>query len=105
MSDAFRKILHEVVLRLLQPAVAIFLRNGLSYSEFSSLARHAFVEAGFRQVERSGKRPTVTAVAALTGLSRKEVKRLHEGDSAELAEAGERRGRAGVRVIGTGRLD
>ena len=98
MTNATQNTLHSVVLKVLRPIAAIFLRSGLSYAEFSTLARRAFVDAGFQRVIDSGKRPTVSAVAALTGLSRKEVKRLNEGDASELIEAGERRGRA-ARVI------
>jgi hypothetical protein len=56
------------------------------------------VEEGFEHIERSGKRPTVSAVSALTGLTRKETKRLRESSPADDAESSQRYNRA-IRVI------
>lgn len=49
-------------------------------------------------MERSGKRPTASGVAAITGLSRKEVARLHDSDPEELLSAVQHRNRA-IRVL------
>ncbi len=78
--------------------VRVLINHGVSLGAFAELSRQAFVEEGFAHMARSGKRPTVSGVAALTGLSRKEVKRLNDTDTDALGAAAQRRSRA-IRVI------
>jgi uncharacterized protein DUF6502 len=70
----------------------------MSYGKFAVLARRAFVEEGLEQLQRAGKRPTISAVSALTGLTRKEAKRLHDMDE-EVAVVTDQRYNRGIRVI------
>ena len=98
MDMQIQKVLHQTVLRLLRPLARVLLNHGFSHGAFAEVSRQAFVEEGFAHMERAGKRPTVSGVSALTGLSRKEVKRLHESDSDSLNAAAQRRNRA-IRVI------
>jgi hypothetical protein len=70
----------------------------MAYGTFAELARKAFVDEGFEHIERSGKRPTVSSVSALTGLTRKETKRLRESSPADDVESSQRYNRA-IRVI------
>lgn len=65
-------------LKLLRPLARTLLRYGISHNEFSELARKAFVEAAFEDFRLEGKKQTVSRVAVLTGLSRKEVLRLKD---------------------------
>ena len=98
MDMRIHNALHETVLKLLRPLVRVLLNHGVSHGAFAELSRQAFVEEGFAHMARGGKRPTVSGVSALTGLSRKEVKRLNEADEDALSAAGQRRNRA-IRVI------
>lgn len=56
----------------------ILLRNGVVFSVFSELVKKVYVDVAFAEHGESGKKQTVSRVAALTGLTRKETKRLHE---------------------------
>lgn len=60
--------------------VRTLLRNGMAYGEFDQIARKSFVDVAYRDFSPSGKKQTVSNVAILTGLNRKEVKRLSELD-------------------------
>jgi len=97
--DKIHKALSNAVLRLLRPLARIMLQHGMAYGTFAELARRAFVEEGFRQLERTGKRPTVSGVSALTGLTRKETKALRDGNNNDIEKSAERYNRA-IRVIG-----
>lgn len=98
MDMRVHQALHETVLKLLRPLTRVLLHHGVSHGAFAETSRQAFVEEGFAHMARGGKRPTASGVSALTGLSRKEVKRLKETDVNALSAAAQRRNRA-IRVI------
>lgn len=54
----------------------LLLRNGMAYAEFAEHARHAYVEVAFEDFAIDGRKPTVSRAAVVTGLTRKEVRRL-----------------------------
>ena len=98
MDIAIHEALHQTVLKLLRPLVRVLLNHGVSQAAFAEMSRQAFVDEGFAHMARNANKPTASGVAALTGLSRKEVKRLNESDVGALSEAVQRRNRA-IRVI------
>lgn len=98
MKASLHQALSAAVLRLLRPLARVLLRHGMAYGTFAELARKAYVEEGFAHIERSGKRPTVSAVSALTGLTRKETKRLRELGVVDDESSSRRYSRA-IRVI------
>lgn len=84
MSDKFDKILARAVLRLLRPLARILLRNGVPYGTLADLARKAYVDVAFHEFAPQGRKQTISRVSAMTGLTRKEVKRqleLGEGNA------------------------
>lgn len=85
-------------LRILKPLVRILLRNGIAYGTFAELVRKTYVDVGFESLAASGKRPTISAVSGITGLTRKETKRLHDMEAPDSRAADQRYNRA-VRVI------
>jgi len=76
----------------------VILNHGMAYGTFAELARKAFVEEGFDHLQRSGKRPTISSVSALTGLTRKETKFLRESSAQPSEKSAQRYNRA-IRVI------
>ena len=98
MDNATSRALSAAVLKLLRPLVRVLLRHGMAYGSFAELARKAYVEEGFAYTKSSGKRPTVSSVSALTGLTRKETKRLRELDVVDDASSSQRYNRA-IRVV------
>jgi len=66
---------------VLLPIVKLMLRCGLGCSEFISVAKSAYVKAATTDYSLRGRPTNASRVAALTGLSRKEVSRIRaEGD-------------------------
>lgn len=98
MNNPAQQVLAKAVLRLLRPLVRILLRNGIAYDSFNELARQTYVKVAFEDFRPEGKKQTISRVSALTGLTRKEVKRLHELPQAEVVEVRQRYNRA-TRVI------
>lgn len=98
MEKSVQQALSEAVLRLLRPLVRVLLRHGMAYGSFAELARRAYVEEGFEHVAQSGKRASVSSVSAVTGLTRKETKRLAEAAPDDLDASTQRYNRA-VRVV------
>lgn len=79
--------------------VRTLIRNGMSYGEFDKVARKCYVDVAFREFSPPRKKQTVSNVAILTGLNRKEVKKLYELDGDMDDNSGQQYNRV-VRVIG-----
>jgi hypothetical protein len=71
----------------------------MSYGEFDQVARKCFVDVGFRDFPPAGRKQTLSNVAIVTGLNRKEVKKLHEYDVDQGGQGAHKYNRA-VRVLG-----
>lgn len=78
------EIIGRVTRRLLYPLVRVMLRHGVPFNEFAESARMVYVKVAMREFQISGRKQTVSRVAVLTGLSRKEVLRIQR-----LSEAAE----------------
>jgi Family of unknown function (DUF6502) len=73
MPDNVKTALSISIRRVLRPLVRIMLREGLSYSQFAAIARMAFVESAAKDFAGKGKRSSVDAVCALSGLDRAQI--------------------------------
>ena len=98
MPEKIQQTLSAAVLSLLKPLVRVLLRNGIAYGSFAELAKKIYVDVAFDEFAPDKKKQTISRVSALTGLTRKEVKRLHELDGEDYEASQERYNRA-VRVI------
>lgn len=98
MSSSPNNVLSAAVLRLLRPLVAVLLRHGMAYGTFAELARKAYVDEAFAGAAATGRSPTVSSVSAVTGLTRKETKRLRELDVVD-DELSSRRFNRAIRVV------
>jgi hypothetical protein len=56
------------------------LRSGVTWKEFAELSRAAFVRTAFEEFGLRGRPTNVSRVALLTGLSRRDVRRVREAD-------------------------
>lgn len=98
MRDRQQRVLLTAMRTLLRPLVRILLRNGVAFGAFGELTRKVYVDVAFEDFAHAGRKQTVSRVAALTGLSRKEVKRLGGVTAADELASQERYSRA-IRVI------
>ncbi len=99
MNEKLQNTITSAVLRLLRPLVRILLRNGIPHGTFSELAKWVYTDVASREFGIAGRKQTVSRIAVLTGLTRKEVKRLVETPSMQDVVHAERYHRA-ARVIG-----
>src|SRR5689334_638402 len=76
MKTTVRDILHGAVSRLLKPLARILLRHNGSFLTFSDLAQRIFIEVAEEAFPPLGRKQSVSRIAMLTGLSRKEVLRV-----------------------------
>lgn len=64
--------------RLMRPIVLILIRNGVMHREFSELCKSVYVEMASRDFGLQGRPTNVSRMALLTGLDRKEIKRVKD---------------------------
>ena len=70
--------LSAALIRMTRPLVRILLRNSVSYGTFSDLAKWLFVDVAMQEFGIKGRKQSISRISVITGLSRKEVKRLLE---------------------------
>lgn len=71
--------LTQAVIRVLQALIRVLVRHGMALPAFVELAKRAYVEVALNDFAIPGRKPSVSRAALLTGLTRKEVQRLVEG--------------------------
>ena len=64
--------------RLLRPLVRLLLEHRITYPVLTGLVKSVFVEVADREFALTGKRQTTSRLSLLTGIHRKDVKRLRE---------------------------
>ena len=74
MPDNVKTVLSVSLRRLLRPLVKIMLREGLTYSNFVTIAQMAFVESAAKDFAGKGMKSTATSVCALTGMPLEQLK-------------------------------
>ena len=78
MNNHDRQWLARASHRLLRPLVRIMLTQGIAHRDFDAIVRAVYAEVARDSFAPDGKRATDSHVAVITGLTRKEVKRLRE---------------------------
>lgn len=78
MSSPLKDSLFTALRHLLRPIIKMLLRNGVTYKEFCNLSKDVYVEVATADFGLRGRPTNVSRVALLTGLDRKEVKRLRD---------------------------
>lgn len=76
-DDPQRQILNAFLIAL-RPIARILLRFGIGFREFSEIAKTAFVDVASKEYGLRGRPTNISRVAVMTGLTRKEVKRVRE---------------------------
>src|SRR6516165_1390108 len=68
--------LHTPIARILRPLVRLFIRCGISFPALCDLLRELYVNVAEYDFALPGKEQTDSRVSLLTGIHRKEVRRL-----------------------------
>lgn len=78
MQDETQRRILRAFLVVLRPIARILLRFGIGFREFSELAKTAFVDVATSDYGLRGRPTNISRVAVMTGLTRKEVRRLRD---------------------------
>lgn len=78
MTDDIKKRVLDAFLLVMRPVVRILLRYGIGYREFAEVTKTAFVDIASADFGIRGRPTNISRVAVMTGLTRKEVKRLRD---------------------------
>jgi hypothetical protein len=89
----------------LRPVTRWLLRSGITWKEFAELARQAFVDTATDEFGLRGRKTNVSRVALLTGLARREVRRLREASARVPVPRGEESLNHASRVLSGWHLD
>jgi hypothetical protein len=68
----------------LRPLARFLLKSGIRYREFADIAKAAFISVAADEYGARGRPASLSRVAAVTGIGRKEVSRIHRSDMAQL---------------------
>ncbi len=98
MTQSPQHSLQNATMYLFRPLCKILLRNGISWGTFAQWAKKVYVDVAFDDFAEPGKKQTISRVSALTGLFRRDAKRLHEQNDETDDDSSARYNRA-VRVI------
>jgi hypothetical protein len=98
------KALTKALIHILRPLMRVLLKHNIPYGTFSDIAKWVYVDVADREFALPGKKQTVSRVAIITGLSRKETSRVKNlAIDQELGSAD--RGHRAIRVINGWRKD
>lgn len=78
MTNGPNTTLFNAIRRILRPLVRLLLRNGVAYADFTNLVRQTFVDVAGEDFDLPGRKQSVSRISVLTGINRKEVKKLLE---------------------------
>ncbi len=104
MNDTNQKPLVAAVLRLMRPLARLLLRNGISYSTFSDLAKWVYIDIAAKEFGIAGRKQSTSRVSVITGLSRREVMRVRKLPRPDITASTEKHNRA-ARVIAAWRRE
>ena len=76
MERSTENALPAALIRMLRPLVRILLRSGTSCRTFADIAKWLFVDVAKQEYGLQGRNPSISRISVITGLSRKEVKRV-----------------------------
>ena len=78
MQEKQKQQVLNTFLLVMRPIVRILLRYGIGYREFVEVVKTAFVDVASSDFGLRGRPTNISRVAVMTGLARKEVKRLRD---------------------------
>jgi hypothetical protein len=78
MTDSVRLGLLAAYRKLMQPLVRILIRSGISFGEIAEVLKTVFVEVAGRDFDLPDRKTSLSRIAIITGLTRKEVAKQQE---------------------------
>jgi hypothetical protein len=81
MTSAVQTAVLSACREFMRPIVRLLLKNGIDYRAFSELCKSVFVDVASDDHGIRGRKTNMSRVAVMTGLSRKEVKKIRDAMS------------------------
>lgn len=78
MQNDIQQKIHSALLLFLRPIARALLAGGVGYREFSEISKMAFVDVATKDFGLRGRPTNISRVAVMTGLTRKEVRRIRQ---------------------------
>jgi len=78
MQKELKQQVVDALYLVLRPVVKILLKYGVGVSEFSELVKKSYVDVATTEFGIRGRPTNISRVAVMTGLTRKEVRRLRD---------------------------
>ncbi len=75
---------------MLGAIIRLAIRNGLNFTEFSNISKSLYVDIATKEYGIKGRETNISRVSLMTGLDRKEIKRIRESSESELDAMGKR---------------
>jgi hypothetical protein len=76
MDNVIQNAVTNAAREFMKPIVRLLLKNGVGFREFSEICKSTFVEVASDDYGIRGRRTNMSRVAVMTGLSRKEVRKV-----------------------------
>lgn len=76
MRTKHHTLILSAMRKILRPLLRILLRNGIPYGTFADLAKQVYVDVASEDCTIPGRKHTISRMSVMTGLSRKEVRRV-----------------------------
>ncbi len=105
VPNSSTQALERAVVALLRPLVRLVLKRGMAFGQFAELLKRAYVEAAEEDFTVPGRKLTISRVAVLTGLTRKEASRLMQEEPAVSESQARRRVNRAARVVSAWAVD
>lgn len=99
MSDSPADPLERALATLLRPLIRLVLKRGMAFGRFAEIVKRAYVEAAQADFAVPGRKLTISRVAVLTGLTRKEASRLMKTSTTPVDEGARRQVNRAARVV------
>ncbi|BCD96193.1 DUF6502 family protein [Marinagarivorans cellulosilyticus] len=77
-SNNIKQLILSAARTMIRPVVRVLIHNGVTYSEFCKLAKAQFVEVCANDFGLQGRPTNMSRIATMTGIDRKEVKRVKD---------------------------
>jgi len=87
-SQALRPLVLEALSRALEPVVLLLLKCGITWKDFSDLAKEKYVKVATEAFGIRGRPTNISRVAILSGLGRREVTRLRRAPKEQAIKQG-----------------
>jgi hypothetical protein len=79
MSTDIQSAILSACVDFMKPIARLLIKNGVGFREFSEICKAAFVDVASNDYGIRGRKTNMSRVAVMTGLSRKDVKKVRDG--------------------------